>query len=259
MTRKVKNIHTITAQFNALSEVDSCPCSTKTMCRQYGKVKRDLQIELLKMQNWIKATGQKVIIIFEGRDAAGKTSAIKSMMKHLDPKGAKIVALEKPSKKEKGQWYFQRYIKHFPSEGEIVLYDRSWYNRAGVERVMGFCTDKEYKAFMNQVATFERLIVKNGIKVFKLWFSVTPEDQLIRIEQRKNDKLKTWKLSPIDLLSVTNWDKYTKAKDEMFKRTDIKAAPWMHIEPSCKKRARIQAMLHLLNTLNYTEKPKKIK
>ena len=180
--------------------------------REYEQNKQTLQIELLKMQSWVKETGQKIVILFEGRDAAGKGGTIKRFMEHLNPRGARVVALEKPTEHEQGQWYFQRYIRHLPSSGEIVLFDRSWYNRAGVERVMDFCTQTEYMEFMRQAAELERMLVRSDIHLFKLWFSVSREEQFRRFQQRRNDPLKQWKLSPIDLASLDKWDAYTEAK-----------------------------------------------
>jgi polyphosphate kinase 2 len=199
-----------------------------------------------------------VLILFEGRDAAGKGGTIKRIMEHLNPRGARIVALEKPSTREAGQWYFQRYIQHLPSAGEIVLFDRSWYNRAGVERVMGFCSGSEYLEFMRQTPELERMLVRSGIRLFKLWFSVSRGEQLRRFKSREHDPLKQWKLSPIDLASLDKWDDYTKAKEAMFFHTDTADAPWTVIKSDDKKRARINAIRHMLHAIPYDNKDDKI-
>jgi polyphosphate kinase 2 len=221
---------------------------------EYENIKQDLQIELLKMQNWVKETGQRVVILFEGRDAAGKGGTIKRMMEHLNPRGARVVALEKPSNEEMGQWYFQRYIEHLPSKGEIVMFDRSWYNRAGVERVMNFCAASDYLEFMRQAPELERMLVRSGITLFKLWFSVSRNEQFRRFQQRRHDPLKQWKLSPIDLASLDKWKDYTEAKEAMFFYTDTADSPWTVIKSDCKKRARINAMRHILYSFNYPSK-----
>lgn len=234
------------------------PYKKKISRAEYERRKQELQIDLLKMQSWVKETGQRVVILFEGRDAAGKGGTIKRFMEHLNPRGAHVVALEKPNEREKGQWYFQRYIKHLPTEGEIVLFDRSWYNRAGVERVMNFCTPKEYLEFMRQAADLERMLVRDGIKLFKLWFSVSRDEQFRRFQKRRVDPLKQWKLSPIDLASLDKWDDYTEAKEAMFFYTDTADSPWTVIKSDDKKRARINAMRHILNELNYPNKDEKI-
>ncbi len=228
---------------------------TKKMKRtEYEELKKGLQIELLKMQNWVKDTGEKILIIFEGRDAAGKGGTIKRIMEHLNPRGARVVALEKPTDYEQGQWYFQRYIEHLPGAGEIVLLDRSWYNRAGVERVMGFCKPGEYLEFMRQAPELERMLVRSGIKLFKLWFSVSRNEQFSRFQSRQGAPLKQWKLSPIDLASLDKWEDYTEAKEAMFFYTDTADAPWTVIKSDCKKRARINAMRFILDSLDYAEK-----
>jgi polyphosphate kinase 2 len=227
--------------------------------RVYEANKYMLQVELLKLQNWAKETGQRVVILFEGRDAAGKGGTIKRVMEHLNPRGARVVALEKPSEVERGQWYFQRYVQHLPTAGEIVLFDRSWYNRAGVERVMGFCSDEEYHEFVRQAPQFERQLVRSGVHLIKFWFSVSREEQRRRFKERKAHPLKQWKLSPIDLASLDKWDDYTKAKEAMFFETDTADAPWTVIKSDCKKRARLNAMRYLLQKLPYTNKePKNI-
>ena len=222
--------------------------------RNYEKEKYRLQVELLKLQAWVKETGQRVVILFEGRDAAGKGGTIKRFMEHLNPRGARVVALEKPSDVEKGQWYFQRYISHLPTAGEIVMFDRSWYNRSGVERVMGFCSDAEYDEFLRQAPEFERHLVRSGVKLFKFWFSVSRAEQRRRFKERKAHPLKQWKLSPIDLASLDKWDDYTRAKESMFLHTDTSDAPWTVIKSDCKKRARLNAMRYLLQRLPYGNK-----
>ena len=220
----------------------------------YESQKYLLQVELLKLQAWAKETGQRVVILFEGRDAAGKGGTIKRMMEHLNPRGARVVALEKPSEVERGQWYFQRYVQHLPTAGEIVLFDRSWYNRAGVERVMGFCSTPEYEEFMRQAPQFERQLVRSGVHLIKFWFSVSREEQRRRFKERKAHPLKQWKLSPIDLASLDKWNDYTKAKESMFFETDTADAPWTVIKSDCKKRARLNAMRYVLQKLPYTNK-----
>jgi len=230
------------------------PYKIKMERKEYEALKLDLQIELLKMQGWAKETGQRIVILFEGRDAAGKGGTIKRFMEHMNPRGARVVALEKPSNEEIGQWYFQRYIKHLPSAGEIALFDRSWYNRAGVERVMGFCKSGDYLEFMRQAPEFERMLVRSDITFFKLWFSVSRNEQFRRFQQRKSDPLKQWKLSPIDMASLDKWESYTEAKEAMFFYTDTADAPWTVIKSDCKKRARINAMRFILNTLDYPNK-----
>jgi len=222
--------------------------------RNYERQKYRLQVELLKLQAWVKETGQKVVILFEGRDAAGKGGTIKRLMEHLNPRGARVVALEKPSEIEQGQWYFQRYVQHLPTRGEIVLLDRSWYNRAGVERVMGFCSDQEYAEFVRQAPEFERMLVRNGTHLIKFWFSVSREEQRRRFGERKVHPLKQWKLSPIDLASLDKWNDYTKAKEAMFFHTDTADAPWTVIKSNCKKRARLNAMRYVLHKLPYNNK-----
>jgi len=219
--------------------------------RNYEKQKYQLQVELLKLQAWVKETGQRVVILFEGRDAAGKGGTIKRMMEHLNPRGARVVALEKPTELECGQWYFQRYVEHLPSRGEIVLFDRSWYNRAGVERVMGFCTDEEYREFMHEAPEFERNLVRSGIHLVKFWFSVSRKEQHRRFKEREVHPLKQWKLSPVDLASFDKWEDYTRAKEAMFANTDTSDAPWTVIKSDCKKRARLNAMRYLLHKLQY--------
>jgi polyphosphate kinase 2 len=222
--------------------------------KNYERQKYRLQVELLKLQAWVKETGQKVVILFEGRDAAGKGGTIKRMMEHLNPRGARVVALEKPTETERGQWYFQRYIQNLPTAGEIVLFDRSWYNRAGVERVMGFCSDAEYQEFMRQTPEFERMLTRSGIHLIKFWFSVSQTEQRRRFKERKVHPLKQWKLSPVDIASLDKWDNYTQAKEAMFYATDTTDAPWIVIKSDCKKRARLNALRYVLHKLNYTGK-----
>ncbi len=222
--------------------------------KEYEALKQELQIELLKVQSWVKQSGQKIVLLFEGRDAAGKGGTIKRFMEHLNPRGARVVALEKPSDTEHGQWYFQRYIGLLPTEGEMVFFDRSWYNRAGVERVMGFCKPPEYLEFMRQTPQFERMLVNSGVRVFKYWFSVSREEQLRRFISRRDDPLKHWKLSPIDIKSLDKWDEYTTAKKAMFFHTDTADAPWTVIKSDDKKRARLNCMRHFLASLDYPNK-----
>jgi polyphosphate kinase 2 len=230
------------------------PYKNLMLRKNYESSKYQLQVELLKLQAWAKETGQKVVILFEGRDAAGKGGAIKRFMEHLNPRGARVVALEKPTEGECGQWYFQRYIQHLPTHGEIVLFDRSWYNRAGVERVMGFCKQEEYDDFMRQVPEFERNLVRSGIHLFKFWFSVSRKEQQRRFKEREKHPLKQWKLSPIDKASLNKWDDYTSAKEAMFFSTDTADAPWIVIKSDCKKRARLNAMRYVLHRLAYDQK-----
>jgi polyphosphate kinase 2 len=221
---------------------------------EYEKTKASLQVELLKVQRWVKESGKKVVILFEGRDAAGKGGAIKRFMEHLNPRGARVVALEKPTIAEQTQWYFQRYVNHLPSAGEIVLFDRSWYNRAGVERVMGFCDPGAYLEFMRQCPEIERMLTRSGVLLFKYWFSVTQEEQRRRFAARKSDPLKQWKLSPIDQASIDKWGDYTEAKEAMFFYTDTADAPWTIVKSDDKKRARLNCMRHFLSSLNYDGK-----
>ena len=230
------------------------PYKNRLSRKSYEKQKYFLQVELLKLQAWVRETGQRVVILFEGRDAAGKGGTIKRFMEHINPRGARVVALEKPTETERGQWYFQRYIQNLPTSGEIVLFDRSWYNRAGVERVMGFCSDKEYDDFMRQVPEFERHLVNSGIHLVKFWFSVSRAEQRRRFEERKIHPLKQWKLSPIDLASLDKWDDYTAAKEAMFFNTDTAESPWTIVKSDCKKRARLNAMRYVLHKLPYTGK-----
>ncbi|SCX20693.1 polyphosphate kinase 2 [Corynebacterium jeikeium] len=222
----------------------------------YEKELKRLQAELVELQQWVVETGARIVIVMEGRDAAGKGSAIKRITQYLSPRVCRIEALPAPSSREKGQWYFQRYIEKLPTAGEIVIFDRSWYNRAGVERVMGFCTTQEYRRFLHQAPIFERLLVEDGIILRKYWFSVSDEEQIRRFQSRQSDPLRQWKLSPMDLQSITRWEDYSRAKDEMFVHTDIPSAPWYTVESEDKKRSRINVINHLLNTIpwEYVEK-----
>jgi polyphosphate kinase 2 len=220
----------------------------------YDHAKRLLQIELVKFQNWVKDTGQRVVIVFEGRDAAGKGGTIKRFTEHLNPRGARVVALEKPTERERTQWYFQRYVTHLPAAGEIVLFDRSWYNRAGVERVMGFCTPEEYLEFMREAPEFERMLVNSGLSLTKFWFSVSRLEQRTRFVIRQVDPVRQWKLSPMDIESLDKWDDYTEAKEAMFFYTDTSASPWTVVKSNDKKRARLEAMRHVLEEFDYEGK-----
>jgi polyphosphate kinase len=231
------------------------------VAKNNGKLKRsiyedrlaELHLELVKMQYWIKETGQKLVLVFEGRDAAGKGGAIKTVMEPLNPRGCRVVALGTPSDRERTQWYFQRYVEHLPAAGEIVLFDRSWYNRAGVEHVMGFCTEEEYTEFMRSCPEFERMLVRSGIILLKYWFSVSDEEQERRFEQRAGNPARRWKLSPTDLASMSKWVEYSKAKDEMFRYTDIKQAPWWTVEADDKRRARLNCISHILSSVPYQD------
>jgi polyphosphate kinase 2 len=212
-----------------------------------------LQTELVKLQEWVKATGERVVVVFEGRDAAGKGGTIKRVTEYLSPRVARIAALPAPTERERGQWYFQRYIEHLPARGEIVLFDRSWYNRAGVERVMGFCTPKEHTLFLRQCPIFEQMLIDDGIILRKYWFSVSDDEQLRRFKSRRKDPLRRWKLSPMDLESVYRWEDYSRAKDEMMVHTDLPNSPWIVVESDDKKHARLNMMAHLLASINYEE------
>jgi polyphosphate kinase 2 len=210
-----------------------------------------LQAELVKLQEWVREERARIVVVFEGRDAAGKGSTIKRVTQYLNPRIARIVALPVPTERERGEWYFQRYVRHLPGRGEIALFDRSWYNRAGVERVMGFCSKEEYGRFLHQCPIFERLLVEDGILLRKYWFSVSDEEQQHRFESRLEDPMRRWKLSPMDLESVTRWEEYSRAKDEMFVHTDIPEAPWYVVESDDKRRARINMIAHLLASIPY--------
>lgn len=235
-------------------ETGEYPYQTRLSNKNYLEHMGQLQVELLKAQNWIRETGEKVVILFEGRDAAGKGGTIKRYMEHLNPRGARVVALEKPTDRERSQWYFQRYINHLPAAGDVVLFDRSWYNRAGVERVMGFCSAGEYLEFMRQCPQVEVMLARSGIRLYKYWFSVTREEQARRFKSREFDPLKQWKLSPIDRASLDKWDDYTEAKEAMFFYTDTADCPWTIVKSDDKKRARLNCMRHFLSTLDYPNK-----
>ncbi len=222
--------------------------------RKYFRELFRLQGELVKLQDWVVQTGERVVVLFEGRDAAGKGGAIKRITQRLNPRVCRVAALPAPNDREKTQWYFQRYVAHLPAAGEIVLFDRSWYNRAGVEHVMGFCSDAEYKEFMRQAPEFERNLVRSGVHLIKFWFSVSRKEQRRRFKERETHPLKQWKLSPIDLASLDKWDDYTRAKEAMFFHTDTADAPWTVIKSDCKKRARLNAMRYLLHKLPYANK-----
>ena len=234
------------------------PYATKMKRQVYEQEKARLQVELLKVQRWIKESGAKVVVLFEGRDAAGKGGTIKRFMEHLNPRGARVVALDKPGEVEQGQWYFQRYVKHLPTAGEIVLFDRSWYNRAGVERVMGFCTGQEYLEFLRQCPELERMLVNSGIALFKFWFSVSQHEQMHRFDRRKTDPLKQWKISSVDMASLDKWPDYTEAKEAMFFYTDTADAPWTVIKSDDKKRARLACMQYFLRELPYPGKDRDV-
>jgi polyphosphate kinase len=225
---------------------------------EYDRTKRLLQIELIKLQNWVKERGEKLVLLFEGRDAAGKGGTIKRFTEHLNPRGAHVVALEKPGERERSQWYFQRYTKHLPAAGEIVLFDRSWYNRAGVERVMGFCTPLEYLEFMRQAPDFERMLVHSQISLIKFWFSVSRSEQRTRFAVRQVDPVRQWKLSPMDLAALDKWDAYTEAKEAMFFYTDTADAPWTVVKSNDKKRARLEAMRFVLHAFDYDGKDRDV-
>ncbi len=212
-----------------------------------------LQVELVKLQEWIKHRGLKVVVLFEGRDAAGKGGVIKRISMRLNPRICRVVALGKPTEKERGQWYFQRYVSHLPAAGEMVLFDRSWYNRAGVEKVMGFCTEDQYTEFLRSCPYFERMLVRSGIILVKYWFSVSDKEQERRFQKRLSDPVRRWKFSPVDLESREKWDEYSKAKDEMFAYTDIKQAPWYVVDADVKKTARLNCIHHLLSLIHYEE------
>jgi polyphosphate kinase len=225
---------------------------------EYERTKRLLQIELLKLQGWIKQTGRRLAIVFEGRDAAGKGGTIRRFTEHLNPRGAHVVALEKPTETQATQWYFQRYIERLPSAGEVVLFDRSWYNRAGVERIMSFCTPEEYERFLRQAPCLEQMLVDDGIDLIKFWFSVTRSEQRTRFTMRRVDPVKQWKLSPMDLASLDKWDDYTAAKERMFADTHTEWAPWTIVKSNDKKRARLEAMRFVLARFDYPDKNRDI-
>ena len=224
--------------------------------RLYFKELLKLQLELIKLQDWVEATGERVVVLFEGRDSAGKGGVIKRITQRLNPRICRVVALNKPTEKERTQWYFQRYVDHLPSGGEIVLFDRSWYNRAGVERVMGFASPRQVDEFLSDAPEFERMIVRSGVRLVKYWFSISDEEQQLRFLMRIHDPLKQWKLSPMDLQSRVRWEDYTKAKEEMFMRTNIPEAPWYVVEANDKRRARLNCIAHLLSLMPYEEVPR---
>ncbi|NOR18773.1 MAG: polyphosphate kinase 2 [Xanthomonadales bacterium] len=250
----IKKLRNCPESIGKLFKEGKYPYTDRIKKHTYDREKEKLQIELLKVQNWVKMTGQKIVVIFEGRDAAGKGGTIKRFMEHLNPRAAKVVALEKPTNHELGQWYFQRYIEHLPTEGEILFLDRSWYNRAGVERVMGFCDQMEYLEFMRQCPELERMLANSGIKLFKYYFSVTKKEQRSRFSAREQDPLKQWKMSPVDKAAISLWSEYTRAKEAMFFYTDTAACPWTIIKSDDKKRARLNCMQHFLNKLDYPDK-----
>jgi polyphosphate kinase len=230
------------------------PYSERLPRKEYEREKRRLQIQLLRLQGWVKDTGQQLVVLFEGRDAAGKGGTIKRFTEHLNPRGTKVIALDKPSEREQTQWYFQRYVQHLPAAGEIALFDRSWYNRAGVERVMGYCTDEQYERFVRQAPEFERMLVDSGVRLVKFWFSVSRREQRTRFIVRRIDPVRQWKLSPTDLASLDRWDDYTAAKEAMFAATDTDYAPWTVIKSNDKKRARLEALRYVLCALPYEGK-----
>jgi len=232
---------------------DEVPARSKLKSSEYEERMAELQIELVKMQYWVKQQGSKVVLIFEGRDAAGKGGTIKRLTEPLNPRGASVVALPAPSDRESTQWYFQRYVAHLPAAGEIVILDRSWYNRGGVERVLGFCTDEEYREWLRSTPEFERMLVRSGIVLLKYWFSVSDAEQEARFQARAADPLKRWKLSPMDFKSREKWVEFSKAKDEMFSYTDIREAPWYTIEADDKKRARLNCISHVLDRIPYED------
>ena len=234
------------------------PYKKKMKREEYEATKLELQIELLKMENWVKRAGEKIVILFEGRDAGGKGGTIKRFMEHMNPRGARVVALDKPNDPERGQWYFQRYVEHLPTTGEIVFFDRSWYNRAVVEPVMGFCTEEENELFLKQTPLFEHMLIESGIRLYKFWFSVSRPEQYRRFKSRETDRLKQWKLSPVDEQSLSRWDAYSKAIDRMFEYTDNDEAPWIVVRSDDKKRARLNCMRHVLYTLPYPKKDEKL-
>jgi polyphosphate kinase 2 len=230
------------------------PYKERLSHHDYELRKRLLQIELLKLQNWIKESGTRLVVLFEGRDAAGKGGTIKRFMEHLNPRGAQVVALEKPSERETSQWYFQRYVDHLPAAGEIALFDRSWYNRAGVERVMGYCSDDQYRLFLDQAPRFEEMLIEDGIHLVKFWFSVSQSEQQTRFLIRQIDPVRQWKLSPTDLASLDKWDAYTEAKEAMFFYTDRARTPWTVVKSNDKKRGRLEAIRHVLTGFDYEDR-----
>ncbi|MEZ5669504.1 MAG: polyphosphate kinase 2 [Alphaproteobacteria bacterium] len=239
-------------------EFGEYPYRDRMDTKDYEEQLRLLQIELLKVQRWVAEAEQKVVAVFEGRDAAGKGGTIKRFMEHMNPRGARVVALLKPTERERSQWYFHRYVEHLPAAGEIALFDRSWYNRAGVEKVMGFCTDDQYREFLHQCPEFERMLVRSGLHLIKYWLTVTKDEQAKRFDDRQNDPLKQWKLSPIDIASRDKWAEYSEARDAMFDHTDTEHAPWTVIKSDDKKRARIACLRHFLGSLDYKDRDDKV-
>ncbi len=252
--REINDTKSADDEINPDWKEGSYPYKNRMSTKRYEKEKYLLQVELLKLQSWVKETGAKVVILFEGRDAAGKGGTIRRFMEHLNPRGARVVALEKPTIQEQGQWYFQRYVSQLPTAGEIVLFDRSWYNRAGVEHVMGFCSNEQYIEFMRECPEFERFLTRSGIYLIKFWFSVSKKEQRRRFKERRIHPLKQWKLSPVDMASLDKWDDYTRAKETMFLNTDTVAAPWTVIKSDDKKRARLNAMRYVLQMMPYKNK-----
>ena len=234
------------------------PYARRLRRAEYLKQKRGLQIELLKMQHWVKESGGRLMVVFEGRDAAGKGGTIKRFTENLNPRGARVVALEKPTEKEQTEWYLQRYVSHLPAAGEIVMFDRSWYNRAGVERVMGFCRPDECMEFLREAPEFERMLARDGITLIKFWFSVSRMEQLRRFVNRQTDPVKQWKLSPVDMASLDKWDEYTEAKESMFFFTDLADAPWTVVKSNDKKRARLEAMRYVLSQIPYADRDEEV-
>ena len=257
MTENIKLVESATT-IGSEDSVGSYPYQIKLKRKEYEASKAELQVELVKAQNWVKDTGQKIVLLFEGRDAAGKGGTIKRFMEHLNPRSARVVALPKPGEKERGQWFFQRYIEQLPTTGEMVLFDRSWYTRAGVERVMNFCTRLEYLEFMRQTPSLERMLVDSGILLFKYWFSVSRDEQRRRFKARADSPLKRWKLSPIDKESLNLWPEYTEAKETMFFYTDTRDAPWTVVRSDDKKRARINCMRHFFQSIDYPDKNQEV-
>ena len=243
------------ADFRPRTGGSTPPKKRKLKRPEYNKTLADFQVELVKLQKWIQTEGLKVVVIFEGRDAAGKGGAIKRITQSLNPRICRVEALAKPTEREKTQWYFQRYVQHLPAAGEMVCFDRSWYNRAGVERVMGYCTEEEYREFLRSCPQFERMLVRSGIKLIKYWFSVSDEEQERRFQKRIQDPIRRWKISEVDLLSRKHWVDYSKAKDEMFAHTDIKQAPWYVVQGDDKRRARLNVIAHFLSLIPYQDVP----
>ncbi len=253
MAKKKSDSREVEHETDTKKKVEKTTPKTDIPSKDYYKELQKLQVELVKLQEWIKSKGLRVVVIFEGRDAAGKGGAIKRITETLNPRYARVVALGTPTEKEKTQWYFQRYVAHLPAAGEMVFFDRSWYNRAGVERVMGFCTEEEYQDFLRACPEFERMLIRSGIILIKYWFSVSDEEQEKRFQDRINTPTKRWKLSPMDLESRARWVEYSKAKDTMFAYTDTKQSPWYVVNADCKKRARLNCIAHLLSRIPYED------